>query len=111
MELRAGPDDAPPRDGLQRILARVAAVRPARARRAEWARLAAPSAAVLLAAAWAIRVGSDRLLALDLVPPFVPAPLAGLAGIGLAGAAVLGVGTLVTLALAPVLILESHGRS
>jgi hypothetical protein len=110
-ELRAGPDDAPPRDGLQRVLARVATVQPARARRAEWARLAAPSSAVLLAAVWAIRVGSERLLALDLVQRFVPAPLAGLAGIGLAAAAVLGVGTLVTLAVAPVLILESDGRS
>jgi hypothetical protein len=110
-ELRVGPEDAPPRDGLARVLARVATVHPVRARRAEWMRLAAPSSAVLLAAAWAIRVGSERLLALDLVPQFVPAPLAGLAGIGLAAAAVLGVGTLVTLAVAPVLILESDGRS
>ena len=110
-ELRVGPDDVPPRDGLQRVLARVATVHPARARRAEWTRLAAPSSAVLLAAAWAIRVGSERLLALDLVQRFVPGPLAGLAGIGLAAAAVLGVGTLVTLAVAPVLILESDGRS
>lgn len=109
--LHVGPDDAPPRDGLERVLARVAVVHPARARRAEWARLAAPSSAVLLAAAWAIRAGSERLLALDLVPRSVPAPLAGLAGIGLAAAAVLLVGTLITLALAPVLILESHGRS
>ena len=110
-ELRVGPDDAPPRDGLQRVLARVATVHPARARRAEWTRLAAPSSAVLLAGAWAIRVGSERLLALDLVQRFVPAPLVGVAGIGLAAAAVLGVGTLVTLAVAPVLILESDGRS
>ena len=109
--LRVGPDDAPPSDGLERVLARVATVPPARAGRAEWARLAALSSAVLLAAAWAIRVGSERLLALDLVPRSVPAPLAGLAGIGLAAAAVLLVGTLITLALAPVLILESHGRS
>jgi hypothetical protein len=109
--LQAGPDDAPPRDGLERVLARVAAVPPARARRAEWARLAAPSSAVLLAAVWAIRVGSERLLAIDLVSRSVPAPLAGLAGIGLAAAAVLSVGTLLTLALAPVLILESHGRT
>lgn len=110
-ELRVGPDDDPPRDGLQRVLARVATVHPTRARRAEWTRLAVPSSAVLLAAAWAIKVGSERLLALDLVPQLVPAPLAGLAGIGLAAAAVLGVGTLVTLAVAPVLILESDGRS
>ena len=59
----------------------------------------------------AARNGARLGLALDLVPGFVPAQLAGLAGIGLAAAAVLGVGTLVTLALAPVLILESQGRS
>ncbi len=109
--LGMGPDDAPPHDGLERVLARVAAVRPARARRAQWARLAAPSGAALLAAAWTIRAGSERVLALELVPQALPAPLAELAGLGLAAAVVLAIGSLVTLAVAPVLILESHGRS
>src|SRR6185503_19953149 len=44
-ELAPGPDDAPPRDGLERVLARVAAVRPARRRSAEWAMAAGPCAA------------------------------------------------------------------
>ena len=110
LALGAGPDDAPPRDGLERVLARVAEVRPARARRAEWARLAAPSAAALLAAGWAIQAGSERVQALEIVQSSLPAPLSELAGLALAAAAVLLAGSLVTLALAPVLILESNGR-
>ena len=55
-------------DGLERVLARVAAVRPARARRAEWLLAVVPSAAALVAGAWAIRAGGERLTALGLVP-------------------------------------------
>jgi predicted anti-sigma-YlaC factor YlaD len=110
--LASGPDDAPPRDGLERVLARVAAVRPARARRAEWALALVPSAAALVAAAWAIRAGGERLTTLGLVPGTSLGPVSGeLLGLSLAALGLVVVGALITLALAPVLILESHGRS
>ena len=110
--LASGASDAPPRDGLERVLARVAVVRPARAHRAEWLLAVVPSAAALLAAAWAIRAGGARLAALGLVteaPLGVVSP--ELLGLWLAALGLVVVGALVTLALAPVLILESHGRS
>ena len=110
--LAAGPDDAPPRDGLQRVLARVAQADPARARRAEWVRAAATSAAALLAAGWAVRAGAERLLAFGVVPASLAGSAAGdLVVLALAAAGVLGLGALFTLVLAPVLILESQGRS
>jgi anti-sigma factor RsiW len=108
--LGSGPDDAPPSDGLARVLARVAAVRPARARRAEWLLAVIPSTAAFLAGAWAIRTGGERLTAL------VPGASRGLVspevlGLSLAALGLVVTGALVTLALAPILILESHGRS
>ena len=110
--LAAGEDDAPPADGLQRVLARVAAVPPARARRDEWARAALPGAAALVAAAWAVRAGADRLAVSGAVPAGVAGTLAGdVLVTSLAAAGVFCFGALVTLALAPVLILDSHGRS
>jgi predicted anti-sigma-YlaC factor YlaD len=111
-ELGPGPDDAPPRDGLERVLARVADIRPARKRGAEWALAAGPCAAAMLAGAWAIRAGSERLNALGMVSGASLGPLSGEAlGLSLAAVGVVALGALVTLALAPVLILESHGRS
>ena len=110
--LAGGPDDAPPRDGLERVLARVAAVRPARGRRAEWAVALVPSALALLAGAWAIRAGGERLTTLGLVTGASLGPVSGeLLGLSLAAFGLVVVGALITLALAPVLILESHGRS
>lgn len=110
--LADGPDDGPPADGLQRVLARVAVLKPAQARRAEWARAAVPSAAALLAGAWAIRAGAERLNALGLWPALSVGPVSGdLLALSLAALGVVVAGGLVTLALAPVLILESHGRS
>jgi hypothetical protein len=110
--LAAGQGDAPPSDGLERVLARVAASRPARARRAEWAFAVLPSAVALVAGAWAVRAGGERLTTLGLVPGSSVGPLSGdLLGLSLAALGLVVVGALVTLALAPVLILESHGRS
>jgi len=110
--LASSPDDAPPRDGLERVLAQVAAVRPARARRAEWLLAVIPSALAIVAGAWAVRTGGERLTALGLVPGVslgIVSP--ELLGLSLAALGLVVVGALVTLALAPVLILESHGRS
>ena len=86
--LLAGPGDAPPPDGLARVLARIGAVPPARARRAHWFRAAAPCAASLLAGFVAVLQGG-----------------------AVAALALLALGSIVTLALAPVLILESQRRS
>ena len=109
--LAVGPDDDPPPDGLDRVLSRIAVVGRARARRAEWMLAAVPGAAALLSGAWAVRAGAERLTALGLVPGASLGPLPGeLVAIALAAAAVVAAGALVTLALAPVLILESHGR-
>jgi anti-sigma factor RsiW len=86
--LLAGPDVAPPADGLERVLSRIEAVRPARERREHWLRTVAPCAAALVAGSVAVHQGG------------VVAALAFFA-----------LGSIVTLALAPVLILESQRRS
>jgi anti-sigma factor RsiW len=86
--LLAGPGDVPPADGLQKVLARIEAVRPARERKAHWLRAAAPSAAALVAGCVAVHQG-------------------GL----VAALAFFALGSIVTLAVAPVLILESQRRS
>jgi len=86
--LGAGPHEAPPADGLARVLARVETVRPARERRAHWLRAAAPCTAAVLTGALAVHQGG------------VAAALAFFC-----------LGAIVTLAIAPVLILESQRRS
>ncbi len=106
--LAKGAFEAPPADGLERVLARVAEVRRVRARRAEWALAAGPGALALLAGAWAAQAGGARLASLvpasGLVSPW-------LLGVSLSAFGLVLLGALVTLALAPVLILESNGRS
>ena len=110
--LAAGRDEAPPRDGLERVLARVAAVRPQRRRRAEWALALVPSAAALCAGAWAVRAGGERLTTLGVASSVSLGPLSPeLLGFSLAALGLVVAGAIVTLALAPVLILESNGRS
>ena len=86
--LLAGADDTPPADGLERVLARIEAVRPARERRDHWLRTVAPCAAALLGGGVAVHQGGAIALL-----------------------AFLAVGSILTLALAPVLILESQRRS
>jgi len=86
--LLAGPEESPPADGLERVLARIEAVRPARERRQHWLRTLAPCAAAVLAGGVAAHQGGAVALL-----------------------AFLAVGSILTLALAPVLILESQRRS
>jgi anti-sigma factor RsiW len=81
-------EEAPPADGLQRVLARIETVRPARERGAQGLRAALPCAAALAAFGLAAHQG-------------------GL----VAALAVLAAGSVVTLSLAPLLILESQRRS
>ncbi len=111
-ELALGPDDAPPVDGLERVMARVATVRPARRRGADWMLAAGPCAAAMAAGLWAIRAGGERLSALQVLSGASIGPLSGeVLGFSLAALGLVVLGALITLALAPVLILESHGRS
>jgi hypothetical protein len=86
--LLGGADDGPPTDGLERVLARVEAVRPARERRTGWLRATLPSALALLAGSVAFHQGGV-----------------------VAAVAFFAVGSIVTLSFAPVLILESQRRS
>ncbi len=86
--LRAGPEDGPPADGLQRVLARIETVRPARERRRHWIRTVGPCAAAVLAGLVAAHQGGAFALL-----------------------ALVALGSILTLALAPVLILESQRRS
>jgi hypothetical protein len=93
-------------------MARVGSVNPARRRSAEWALAAFPCAAAMLAGVWAIRAGGERLSALQMLSGASIGPLSGeLLGLSLAALGLVVLGALITLALAPVLILESHGRS
>jgi hypothetical protein len=82
------PGEAPPADGLERVLARIETVRPARERRSSGLRTFLPCAAALLAGSLAVQQGG-----------------------ALAALAFFALGSIVTLALAPVLILESQRRS
>lgn len=110
--LGRGPDEAPPPDGLERVLARVAVVAPVRRRRAEWALAVLPSATALAVGAWAVRAGGERITTLGVLPGAALGPLSPeLLGLSLAALGLVVVGAIVTLALAPVLILESNGRS
>lgn len=89
--LAPGATDAPPLDGLDRVLRRVEGMRPARARRDRGRRAAGvvlPSLVAAMGAGVAVHLG----------------------GLG-AALALFAAGALVTLALAPVLVLESQRRS
>ncbi len=86
--LAVGPEDGPAEDGLTRVFTRIDAARSAPARRQTWLRAALPSAAAILAGALAVGLGGAA-----------------------AAAAFFAMGTLVTLSLAPMLILESQKRA
>jgi len=86
--LGAGGHEAPPPDGLTRVLARIETVRPVRERRANGLRAAVPSAAAALIGALAVHQGGTTAALLFFC-----------------------VGAILTLAIAPVLILESQRRS
>jgi hypothetical protein len=83
----AAPEDGPPADALAHVFARIDAVRPAPAPRRAGLRAGLPSAAAILAGALAVGLGGAT-----------------------AAAAFFAAGTLVTLSLAPILILEAQKR-
>jgi hypothetical protein len=111
--LGGGLDATPPVDGLERVLLRVAAARPktAPARRRTWRRAAAPGALALAGGAWGIGTLGARLLGAGLAPEAGLASFATLWGFGVAAAAFFAAGSLVTLAIAPLLILEAQARA
>lgn len=85
--LAAAPVEAPPADGLERVMARIGADLPPAARREPGWRPAVPAAAAILAGALAVVFGGAA-----------------------AAVAFFAAGTLVTLSLAPMLILETQRR-
>jgi hypothetical protein len=104
------PDASPPEEGLARVLERVRGSRPGRIARASLAPLVAGAvgvgAAVLLIACLGLRLLQlPPLAGLPLL-----APLRTASGMGLAALAFFALGSFVTLALAPVLLIESQRR-
>ena len=110
--LAALPEEAPPADGLERVMSRVAGKRRARGRGPGWLGLSAAGAAGVGGSAAVIYGFGAWLLAL---PPFAqwstlePARIAS--GFGLAALAFFALGSFVTLALAPALLIEAQSRA
>lgn len=110
--LAALPEEAPPADGLARVMERVAPGRPRRPSRAEWLWPLAATVGGVATGAGAIYAAGSRLVA---ATPAATAPLLEWArvatGFGLATAVFFGIGSLVTLALAPALLIEAQARA
>jgi anti-sigma factor RsiW len=109
LALAGTPDEEPPADGLERVLLRIGHARPARERRAAWLTPVLTSLAGVAAGGLAIYASGAHLLSLPGVEqlPLFPA-IKTLSGFALAALAFFGLGSLVTLALAPALIIESE---
>jgi hypothetical protein len=105
------PEEEPPAGGLERIVALIGDLPPTRTPHREWLRSVLASLAGVTVGGLAIyRVGL-QLVALPVVEKLpVLEPLKAVSGFGLAALAFFAVGSLVTLALAPVLIIESELR-
>jgi hypothetical protein len=105
-------DEEPPADGLDRVLAVVGGARPVAvlAPQGEWLRTALLSLAGVLTGALLIYVAGARVLAPSGAEAAHFGPFSALSGFGLAALVFFGAGSLVTLALAPMLILELQSR-
>jgi anti-sigma factor RsiW len=111
--LAVRPEEGPPADGLERVLERVAGERPTVPRANGWlAPVVATLAGVGIAAAAIYAAGAWLLPAA--LPPMTPTPLLdparAVSGFGLATLGFFGIGSFVTLALAPVLLMEAQSR-
>ena len=101
------PAPEPPRDGLARVMRQIAEQRPRAATRPARLRGLAATFVGVLAGAGGIAFAGVRLSASALVAQLsVADPVKEMAGMGLAAAVFFGAGSLVTLALAPILMLE-----
>jgi predicted anti-sigma-YlaC factor YlaD len=110
--LAALPEAAPPADGLERGLERIAVERPGRAARAGWLLPLAATLGGVAAGAGAIYAVGSRILA---SMPSASGPLLESArvasGFGLAALVFFAAGSFVTLALAPALLMEAQSRA
>jgi len=105
------PAPEPPRDGLARVMQRIAEQRPRAATPPAGMRGLVATFVGVMAGVGAIAFAGARLSAAPLVAQLsVADPVKDMAGMGLAAAAFFGVGSLVTLALAPMLMLELQSR-
>ena len=110
--LAAQPEEPPPADGLQRVLSRIGPEQPLRGRPASWmaplaaglAGVGAGTTAIFALATWLLdlpRLGQWSMME--------PARIAS--GLGLAALAFFAIGSFVTLALAPALLMEAQSRA
>jgi anti-sigma factor RsiW len=106
------PEEAPPEDGLARVMERIAhSRRPARTR-AGWLAPVAASLGGVGAGVGVIYAAGARLLTLPMVAEMpLLEPVKALSSFGLATLVFFSVGSFVTLALAPVLMMESQSHT
>jgi len=106
-------DEAPPADGLERVLAvvgRAQPVTPLVPQSEEWLRPVLLSLAGVLAGGLLIYAVGTQLALPFAAQPALFGPMRALSAFGLAALVFFGAGSLVTLALAPMLILELQSR-
>ncbi len=109
--LQSWAEEDPPADGLERVLAEVRRTRPAAAPRRDW--LWPVLASLLGVAAGSVIIygtGVRLFQWLRVVDLRLLAPVGPLSGFGLAALVFFGIGSLFTLVLAPVLLLEMQSR-
>jgi hypothetical protein len=107
--LAAQPEEAPPADGLERVLSRIDREEPLRARAGGWlVPLAAALGGVGGGAALIFALGTWLVGLPRLAQWAVAEPTRLVSGLGLAALAFFAVGSFVTLALAPALLMESQ---
>jgi anti-sigma factor RsiW len=110
--LAALPEEEPPADGLERVLDRVAGERPAADRPSGWLAPVAASLAGVGGGVGVIYAAGARLLTLPMVAQIpLLEPVKALSSFGLAALVFFGIGSFVTLALAPALMMESRSHS
>jgi len=109
--LAAAPELEPPADGLARVMAEIDGSRAALAAPAGWERAAAASLCGMAAATGAIYAAGSWLLRSPLVERLPWSGALGTAsGFGLAALGFFALGSFVTLAIAPVLLMEARQR-
>ena len=107
--LAAAPEESPPSGGLARLLDEVERTPQASRRGQGWAAPVAASLAGVAAGAGLIWAAGVWLMGSPLLGGIpLPEPLGAAPGFGLAAVAFFGIGSFATLALAPVLLLESR---
>jgi len=110
--LAAQPEEPPPADGLERVLSRIGPAQRLRGRPASWVAPLAAGLAGLGGGATAIFALGTWLLDLPRLAQWsVVEPARIASGLGLAALAFFAIGSFVTLALAPALLMEAQSRA